>query len=49
MTGKRAENSMKIKTYIKAMSLRSLEPVDIHCEKCDINREGQMSHRSVCR
>ena len=49
MTGKRAEDSMEIRAYIKARSLLGLKPVEIHCEVGDINGEGQMSHRSVCR
>ena len=49
MTGKRAENSMEIKAYIKARSLLCIMPVDIHREVCDIHSEEQMSHRSVCR
>ena len=38
-----------IRAYIKARSLLSVKPVDIHCEVCYIYGEGQMSHRSVCR
>ena len=49
MTRKRAENSMEIRAYIKARSLLGLKPLDIHSEVCDIYREGQMPHRSVCR
>ena len=49
MTGKKAENSMEIRAYIKARSLLGLKPVDIHCEMCDIFGEGHMFHRSVCR
>ena len=43
MTGKRAENSMEIKAYIKARSLIGLKPVNIHREVCDIYGKGQMS------
>ena len=49
MTGKRAENSMEIRAYIKARSLLGLKPVDIHREVSGIYGEGQMSYRSVCR
>ena len=36
MTGKRAENSMEIRTYIIDRSLIGLKPVDIHGEVFDI-------------
>ena len=49
MTGKRAENSMKIRAYIKARSLLGLKQVGIHREVCDIYGKGHMSHRSVGR
>ena len=49
MTGKKVENSMKIRVYIKARSLLCFKPVDIHREVCDIYGEGQMSNRCVCR
>ena len=49
MSGKKAENSMEIRAYIKARSILGFKPVDIHREVCDISGEGQMSHRSVCR
>ena len=49
MTGKRAENPVEMGAYIEARSLLGLKPVHIHREVCDIYREGQMSHRSVCR
>ena len=49
MTGKRAENSLDNRAYIKARSVLSLKPVDIHREVCDIYEEGQMSNRSGCR
>ena len=49
MTGKRAENSMEIKAYIKARSLLRLKPENIHREVFDIYGEGQISHRFVCR
>ena len=45
MTGKRAENSMEIRAFMKARSLLGLMPVDIHREVCDIYGEGQMHHR----
>ena len=45
MTGKRAENSMEIRAFMKARSLLGLMPVDIHSEVCDIYGEGQMPHR----
>ena len=52
MTGKRAENVLEIRAYIEGSHRRSLlgiKAVDIHREMCDINGEGQMSHRTVCR
>ena len=49
MTGKRAKNSMKIRTYTQARSLLGVKPVDIHRDVCDIYGDGQMSHWSVCR
>ena len=49
MTGKRAENVLEIRAYIKGRSLLGIKAVDIHCEVCDIYGEGQMSHRTVCR
>ena len=52
MNGKRVENSIEIRAYIKARSVFSLMPVDIHLEVCDIYEGGgekQTSHRSVCR
>ena len=49
MTGKRAENVLEIRAYIKVRSLLGIKAVDIHLEVCDIYREGQMSHRTVCR
>ena len=36
MTGKRGENSMEIRTYIKARLLLGIKQVDIHCEVCNI-------------
>ena len=36
MGGKRAENVIEIRAYIKARSLLGLKPVDIHREVCDI-------------
>ena len=49
ISGKRAENSMESRAFIKAGSLLCLNPVDIHHEVCGIYGEGQMSHRSICR
>ena len=49
MTGKRAENVLVIRAYIKGRSLLGIKAEGIHCEVCDIYREGQMSHRNVCR
>ena len=40
---------LKLGAYIKGNSLLSIKVVDIHREVCDIYREGQMSHRTVCR
>ena len=40
---------MEIRAYIKARPLLGLKPVDIYHEVRDINGEGQMSHRLVCR
>ena len=48
MTGKRAENVLEIRAYIKGRSLLSIKAVDIHREMCDIYGEGQMSHRTDC-
>ena len=49
MTGKRAENVLEIRAYIKGRSLLGIKDVDIHREVCDIYGDGQMSHRTVCR
>ena len=49
MTGKRAENVLEIRDYIKGRSLLGIKAVDIHREVCDIYGEGQMSYRTVCR
>ena len=49
MTGKRAENVVEIRDYIKDRSLLGIKAVDIQREVCDIYGEGQMSHRTVCR
>ena len=49
MTGKRAENSMEFRAYIKGRLLLGLEPVYIQRQVCDIYGDGQMPHRSVCR
>ena len=40
MNGKRVENSIEIRAYIKARSVFSLMPVDIHLEMCDIYEGG---------
>ena len=48
MTGKRAENVLEIRAYIKGRSLLGITAVYIHREVCDIYGEGQMSHRTVC-
>ena len=49
MVGKRAENVIEIKAYIKGRSLLGLKPVDIHREVCDIYGQGQMSYMTICR
>ena len=49
MTGKRAENVLEIRAYIRGRSLLGTRHVDVHCEVCDIQGEGQMCHRTVCR
>ena len=49
MTGKRAENVLETRAYIKGMSLLGIKAVDIHHKVCDIYGEGIMSHRTVCR
>ena len=49
MTGKRAENVLEIRAYIKGRVLLGIKAVDIHRGVCDIYLEGQMSHRTVCR
>ena len=49
MVGKRAENVIEIRAYIKGRSLLGLKPVDIHCEVCDIYWKGQMSYMTICR
>lgn len=49
MNGKRANNALQIRTFIKGRTILSIKPVDIHREVCDICGNGQMSHRSVCR
>ena len=47
MTGKRAENVLEIRAYIKGRLLLGIKAVDFHREVCDIYREGQMSQRTV--
>ena len=47
--GKRAENVLEIRAYIKGRSLLGIKAIDIHCALCDTYVEGQMSHRTVCR
>ena len=47
MTGKRAENVLEIRLYIKGRLLLGIKAIDIHREVCDIYGEGQMSHRTV--
>ena len=49
MTGKRAENVLEIRAYIKGRSLLGIKAVDIHRKVCDIYEVGQISHRTVCR
>ena len=49
MVGKRAENVIEIRAYIKGRSLLGLKPVDIHREVCDIYGQGQMSYMTICR
>ena len=49
MTGKRAENVLEIRVYIKGRSLLGIKAVDIHLEVCDIYGDVQISHRTVCR
>ena len=49
MTGKRAENVLEIRAYIKGRSLIGIKDLDIHREVRDIYEEGQMSHSAVCR
>ena len=49
MTGKRANNVLEIRAYIKGRSQLSIKPVDIHREVCDIYGEDQMSYRTICR
>ena len=49
MTGKRAENVLEIRAYIKGRSLLGIKAVDIYHKVCDIYGEGQMFHRTVCR
>ena len=48
MTGKRAENSMEIRAYIKARSLLGLMPIDIHREVTFMERH-KCPIGSVCR
>ena len=49
MAGKRANNVLDIRAYIKGKSQLSIKPVDIHLEVCDIYGEDQMSYRTICR
>ena len=49
MVGRRAENVIEIRAYIKGRSLLGFKPVDIHREVCDINRKGQLSFMASCR
>ena len=49
MTGKRANNMLEIKAFIKGRSQLSIKPLDIHCEVCNIFGEDQMSYRMICR
>ena len=49
MTGKRAENVLEIRVYIKGRSLLRIKTADIYREVCDIYWEGQMSHMTLCR
>ena len=53
MTGKRANNVLEIRAYIKGWSQLSIKPVDNHREVCDIYGGGggggdQMSYRTIC-
>ena len=38
MTGKRAENVLEIRAYIKGRPLLGIKAVDIHREVCDMGR-----------
>ena len=49
MTGKRANNALEIRAYIKGGLQLSMKPVDILLEVCDIYGEDQMSYRTICR
>ena len=51
MTGKRAENVLKIMAFIRGRSLTllRLKSKDIHQEVCDIYGDGQMSFSTICR
>ena len=49
MHGKRTNNLLEIRAYIKGRSQLSIKPVDIHGEVCDIYGEDQMSYRMICR
>ena len=40
MTGKRAENVLEIRAFIKVKSLLGIKTVDIHYEACDIYGGG---------
>jgi hypothetical protein len=49
MVGKKAENVIYIRAYIKSRSLLGLKPKEIYRKVCDIYEEGQMSFMAVCR
>ena len=46
MIGKRAENVLEMRAYIKGSSLLGIMAVNTHREVCDIYGEGQMPHRT---
>ncbi len=49
MPGKRVENRLEIRAYIKGRSLFGLHAKDIDREVCEIYGEGQMSRSTVFR
>ena len=49
MTGKRAENVLEIRAYMKGRTLLGIKAVDIYREVFDTYGEGQIFHRTVCR